>query len=228
MPTGQTEPTETQKSLSADGSNAGRGGAAVSPRDTVVEWLIRRNPAEVDRAAVSQALQRNVQLNAVTEFRPRYSGGAFLGSDAAFTGYSVEGSEEDRQTALADLRRLMTPAGVSQIEAWLAELSVITAKRPGDDFEEALRLSAYTSRLSDFPADVVRYALLERPWRFFPTWEELSVACREAVSRRKAMIEALERGPGTAMASKTQERRKPISPEKASAIVAEIYGKGLG
>jgi len=101
----------------------------------------------------------------------------------------------DHAAALADLRNFMTPAPVRQIEAWLAELSVIVARRADDQFADELRVSVYSSRLSRFPADVVRAVLLSATYKFWPTWEELEHRCRALTGPRAQMITALERGP---------------------------------
>ena len=110
-------------------------------------------------------------------------------------GCEVTGSEEAREAALADLVKFNTPAPVRAIEAWLAELSVIVARRGDDDFGDELRLSAYASRLAGFPADVVKRALLGESWKFWPTWSELEKVCDRLHSPRKHMIAALHRGP---------------------------------
>ena len=226
MPTGQTGQIEKRESLSAVGSNAGRGGVAASHQG-IPEWLARRSPEEVDSIAVSRALQRNVRLTEAFSWDARYDEeGMFLGSSAKPAGFTAQGSAEDKLNALLDLMNLMTPARPEQIEAWLAELSVIAPRRVGDEFEEALRLSAYTRRLGEYPADVVRYALIERPWRFFPSWAELDSACKEVVTKRKAMMAALERE-DRKPSHRREERRDPISAKRASEIVAEIYGDTL-
>jgi hypothetical protein len=101
----------------------------------------------------------------------------------------------DRDAALADLRNFMTPAPIRQIEAWLAELSVLVAKRQGDEMEEGLRLTAYASRLARYPADVARAVTIGASYKFWPTWEELEKRCEALTSPRKVMIAAIERGP---------------------------------
>src|SRR5690606_28314230 len=80
-----------------------------------------------------------------------------------------------------------------QVEEWIAELSLIAPKRFDGEGNEMLRLRAYVSRLRDYPADVVREALLSRVWRFFPSWAELSEACDELVSHRRAVRAELDR-----------------------------------
>lgn len=94
------------------------------------------------------------------------------------------------QDQLDRLDGFMTPASEAQIERWIAELSVITARRNDDDMSEALRLKAYASRLAHYPADIVKDVLLRGPWKFFPTWVELRDALDRRVKTRKALIRA--------------------------------------
>lgn len=134
-------------------------------------------------------------------------------------GCDVDG--ENREAALADLRKFCTPAPKREIEVWLAELSVLVAKRPGDEVEESLRVEAYAGRLSDFPADVARSALLGKTWKFWPTWEELEKVCNSLASPRVVMIRALERGPEP----KEPQRRPPTDAERArvQSLIDELF-----
>lgn len=77
------------------------------------------------------------------------------------------------------------------IEGWIAELSVITAKRTDDDFTESLRLTAYTNRLQHYPADIVAEALLRHTWKFFPSWAELKDVLEDLHRPRRAIINKL-------------------------------------
>lgn len=184
-PIGPTALTVTRGSLNAAGNSAGQAGAVASQDDTrLVAWLAARSPAEVDEAARSQASRRGVELRTRTEGRypegrPSYS--VVVSCDA------IGG---DQVALEADLRKLMVPAPIRKIEGWLAELSVIVARREGDEMSEALRLSAYSGRLARYPADVARAALLDHSWRFWPTWEELDGVCNALVSPRRWMIAA--------------------------------------
>lgn len=97
--------------------------------------------------------------------------------------------------ACADLHErllnTLSPPPSRQIEAWLAELSVIVARRPDDEFTETLRVEAYAGRLARYPADIVRDVLLGRTWKFWPSWAELEPICEAARAGRKAMLDAL-------------------------------------
>lgn len=132
---------------------------------------------------------------------------------------SASGSGEDRAIVLGEIERLLTPAPIREIEGWLAELSVMVARRPQDEVDEALRLTAYASRLAQYPADVARSALLDHRWRFWPTWEELSSVCDGMASPRRHMAAALRRSPDLAPES------RPAAPDdraERAAILARI------
>jgi len=103
----------------------------------------------------------------------------------------------------------MTPAPMRKVEEWIARLSVVSAKRKDDAFSEELRVLEYSSRLSRYPADIVRHVLLERSYKFFPTWDELQKVCDAMTSPRRHMIAALERGP-----ERKEERRPPTDDER--------------
>ncbi|MFT6299942.1 MAG: hypothetical protein ACJAWC_003318 [Yoonia sp.] len=98
-----------------------------------------------------------------------------------------------REAALADLIKFQTPASPRQIECWLAELSVLCASRLREEMESALMITAYSSRLANYPADVVHDALLKKTWKWWPTWDELQKYCEAAASPRRHMIAALKK-----------------------------------
>lgn len=138
----------------------------------------------------------------------------------------VEG--EVSEELLARAEGAMIPAPPRMIEEWLAELSVITAKRADDDFSEELRLTAYTNRLAEYPADIVRHALLVHTWKFWPTWSELSDVCELLTSKRRAMIKAL-RNPS----KNPEQKAEPLSDEerlrrsqRLGDLLAELRVKG--
>ena len=170
----------------------------------------------MDKAAVSRASQHGVGL------RVRYEGRYPEGQPSYIVATACEVSPDgDRDAALADLRNFMTPAPVRQIEAWLAELSVLVAKRHGDEMEEGLRLTAYASRLSRYPADVAKAVTTGASYKFWPTWEEMEKRCETLTSPRRVMIAALERGP----LPPEPEYRAPTAEEKAriQALIDEMF-----
>lgn len=129
---------------------------------------------------------------------------------------TVLGDQDARDQAASALAGFMTPAPRSQIEEWVAELSVITRRRQDDDISERLRLSAYSARLAEYPADVAREALLRHKWLFFPAWAELQDVCEKLASPRRAMLWHLQNAP---QAQKPDEREEP-SPERRAEMVA--------
>lgn len=177
----------------------------------------------MDRAAASRALSHGADLK--IRYENRFPSNA--PSYEIAVSCEATGSPEQREAALADLRSFQTPAPVPSIEGWLAELSVITAGKGPDGFDAELLVTAYSSRLSQYPADVVRHALLKKTWKWFPTWDELQAICEAKASPRRHMIAALSKpAPDQAPSRRapTQEERDRIQalvddmfPQKSSA-----------
>ena len=119
------------------------------------------------------------------------------------------GTTKNRIKALADLENFQTPAPTRQIEEWLAELSVISASRSREEMESALMINAYASRLGEYPADVVRSALIVQSWKWWPTWDELRSYCEAKAGPRRRMILAL------------QHPERPAEPEMRPATAEE-------
>lgn len=215
---GRTAATARPESLPEDGNNAGPGGAVASPADTarVAAWLAKQRPADMDKVAVSRASQHGVGLQVKYEGRyPSGPNGERLGFYMVATGCEVS-PNGDHQGALTDLRNFMTPAPIREIEAWLAVLSVTVAKRRDDEFTEELRLTTYASRLSRYPADVVR-EVTYATYSFWPTWEEMERKCEALTGPRRHMIAALERGP-----QPPEPTRRPATQEERDRIQAMI------
>lgn len=214
--------TVERRNHSEGGSNAGKHGSALSLADTqrVAAWLSKQAPADMDKAAVSRASSHGVVLKVRYESRyPSGPNGEYLPSYDVAVGCDVSGGNVE--AALADLRNFLTPAPIREIEAWLAELSVIVAKRVDDEFSETLRLTAYASRLSRYPADVARAVLLKQTYKFFPTWDELEKRCEAMTGPRRHMIAALERGP-----EPPEPVRRPATDEeraRVKALVDEMF-----
>lgn len=176
----------------------------------------------MDKAAVSRASSHGVTLRVKFEQRyPSGPNGERLPSYQVAVGCDLHGTVEQCEAAAQDLRNFMAPASPRQIEGWIAELSVITAKRADDAFSEELRVTAYASRLIRYPADVARSVLLEQSYKFFPTWEELEKRCESLASPRRNMIAALERGPAPPEPQyrpATQQER-----DRVQALVDEMF-----
>lgn len=135
------------------------------------------------------------------------------------TGCEVSGSLSQAGAAAEIMRKTLTPAPQRDIEGWLAELSVLVARRPGDEFADELRLEAYAGRLGEYPADIVHHVLLRKAWKFWPTWSELEQECKAMVSPRRYMLAALE-NPNPEHPAPEPEPR--ISGDRAQAIMEEI------
>ncbi len=204
------------------GTPLGAPGLGTPENSRLAEWLSQRKPEDVDKAAVSRASQHGVTLTVDYAFRfPKDERGNSLPVVMTVRGCSVGGADNSRALALADLQKLQEPAPVRAVEAWLAELSVITAKRADDEFSETLRLEAYASRLRRYPADVAREALLGRTWKFWPSWAELEQVCENLSAPRKAMIRAL----GSETRESYSEERERVTAEQAAAIMREVWGR---
>lgn len=203
-----------------------RGGTAVSssPRSTseIAVWLGAQTPSDMDKAAESRALSHGVTLAVKYETRfPSGPNGERLPAYDVAVGCESHGTTAQRKAALDDLRNFDTPAPIRQIEQWLAELSVLTAGRGQDGFSAELLVTAYSSRLSQYPADVVRYALLKRSWKWFPSWQELEKVCEAKSGPRRHMIAALMQPPP----DPEPKRRPPTQEERdrIAALVAEQF-----
>lgn len=163
----------------------------------------------MDKAAESRALSHGVELRIKYQSRFPKSGGSY---DIA-VGCDIRGTEAQRRAAVADLVGFQTPAENDHIEDWLAELSVITAGRGPDGISAELLVNAYSSRLRQFPADVVRWALLVKTWKWFPTWEELEGLCKAKASPRRHMIAAM-----SALPPPPEPVNRPPTEEEREAI----------
>ena len=221
-PIGQTAETVTRLSQSEVGNSAGQTAVGISQDATrVAAWLSKQAPADMDKAAVSRASQHGVGLQVRYELRfPSGPNGESLPSYQIAVACEASPSG-DHSAALADLRNFLTPAPAREIEAWLAEMSVVVAKRRDDPFDEGLRLEAYASRLRQYPADVARAALFKKPgWIFWPTWSELERVCDTLVAPRNRMIFALENPP---MPEPIRRPATDSERERVQALVDEMF-----
>lgn len=223
-PIGQTARMQVEGSPPEGGDKRGETGAVTLRQNSseIANWLAKQAPADMDKAAVSRASSHNVGLRIRYEGRyPSGPNGERLPSYDLAVSCEMDGLPHEAQAALDDLENFMTPAPTRQIEEWIAELSVISAKRQDDHFSETLRIEAYASRLRQYPADVVRTVLLEDTHKFFPTWSELERRCEMLTSPRRCMIAALKRGP----VPPEPVRRPPTQEEKdrIQALIDEMF-----
>jgi len=218
-PIGSAIITPQREAGSGTGTPLGGRGLATPENSRVAAWLARQTPADMDKAAVSRASQHGVGLRVKLESRYPESGPSYMVATACEV--SPDG---DHSAALTDLRNFLTPAPIRQIEAWLAELSVLVAKRHGDEMEEGLRLTAYASRLSRYPADVARAVTIGASYKFWPTWEEMEKRCEAMTSPRRVMISALECGP-----QPPEPEYRPPSPEereRIQSLIDQMFPRG--
>ena len=212
---------------SGTGMRAGeRGSATPENSQQVAHWLAARSTAEVDRSVVSSVQQCGVRLREDIDWRGSYErpDGSIAPAQATRRGW-IAAAMTPAQLAAAQgkVAASMTPASESQITRWIAELSVITARREDAPETEALRLAAYRSRLAAYPADVAREALLVHGWKFFPAWAELAEVCDRLVEDRRRIKAALDRAASEAAEREARARALPTeatatqTPEEASA-----------
>lgn len=205
---------------SKTGTQRGEHGLATQSDTKVAQWLAERTPEQVNAALVSRASSRGVKLDLIYDHRfPRDEQGRSLPVISICKGVTVRGDADQIEAVRADFQKAMEPATPKMIEAWLAELSVVTAKRNDDAFSENLRIRAYVDRLSGYPADVVREVLLGRVYRFFPAWADLQPALEAATQPRRMVIASL----GSQGHDESPERER-CSPERAAEIMREVFG----
>lgn len=184
--TGQAE----QETLPASiGSKLGEIEFAISPtvanKAEVSAWLAGKTPEQADKAMVSLVRQCGAKVS--VERRTMFPETGGFRSEIVAVHVHGEPLPKDQ---IDRLHGFLTPADTGQIERWIARLSVMTARRNDDDMTEALRLRAYTERLEEYPADVVKAALNEDLWKFFPTWQELHAVLEQKVRTRRQIMEA--------------------------------------
>ncbi len=128
---------------------------------------------------------------------------------------SISGTDTAVTDVLERAKHVLMPAPDETIRVWLAELSVLVARRLDDDMTETLRLQAYTDRLRLYPADVVHHVLLKKTYKFWPTWDELEARLNSLIEERRAIIAALERQKNAGHADQSQNHERPtLTPEQ--------------
>lgn len=221
---GETGLTQAAESQNAAGCKLGKTGSAIKPQDSseIAAWLASKSPVDMDKAAELRALSHGVNLAVRVEGRyPRGENGEILPSYTVAVGCDIAGTNRDREAAKADLLKFQTPAPIREIERWLAELSVLTAGRGADGFSAELLVTAYSSRLAEYPADVARYALLKHRWKWFPSWAEVERVCEAKAGPRRHMIAALsqpEPDPEPTRRPATQDEK-----DRIAALIAEQF-----
>lgn len=103
----------------------------------------------------------------------------------------VLGKRNDLPACAREVAALLAPAHMDSIEGWLTEVSAITARRSETEEEGALTLVAYSSRLAQYPGDIVWQTLQAWSGKWFPTWGELKEILDARVAPRLAVRNAL-------------------------------------
>lgn len=177
--------TQLEASHQQIGRQAGELG--LETQSNISRRLSKLAPQEVLASLVLRASQQSVEIH--LEKRSIIKNGVYAGE--YLQSVKIVGNNDNIASVLADFQKAEIPAEDHMIEGWLAELSVITAKRTDDDFTEGLRLSAYTSRLKHYPADIVAHGLLRHTWKFFPTWADLKDVLDDLHRPRRAILNKL-------------------------------------
>lgn len=203
-PIGSVITTSQGEANSKIGTPLGAHGLTMRSDLEIATRLASNDPVDMDKKAASLARSCGVGLR--VEYKTIFKDGRQFDSAK---GCIINGTDEQRQEALQKLLVFQTPPPKETIEEWLAELSVITAGRGESGMAAELQLSVYSSRLAKFPADVVRYALLKHPWKWFPAWADLESICNAKAAPRRHMIDELRKPQ-----PKPKPEWKPPTPEE--------------
>lgn len=161
---------------------------------TMHREIIQRVPSLNTDAVQSRLRQLGVNTSARTELSfPTTAGGAMTWREKTVGMDITLAASADLGAALRVASEALLPAAVPQIERWIGELSVITARRAESQFEAELSLSAYSSRLAGYPGDIVRDTVLGWSGKWFPTWAELKDIMDVRTAPRLAIRDAIQR-----------------------------------
>lgn len=233
--TGPKDETAAPVSQNAGGSKRGEIAAETSRPATsaIVKWLAARSPREADRELASLARSHGVNFSVEREitFSKLGPNGEMLPPrEPRCLGVAVRGAWSEELAERA--KCFLMPAPQDVIEQWLAELSVMVAKRADDDLSEELRLTAYAKRLQDYPADMVCHVLLGLRWKFWPTWFELAEMLDKMNVERSMIVRRLstpwtERQPDqpTEPAAEPDPERRERTMKSARDLMAEMRKK---
>lgn len=186
----------------------------------VVSRLAQENPVAVSGDLLSRASSFKITLKIRDNFSPTQG--------LSIQSITVTGSPDQAREYAAVVRRAMYPAPDSMIRGWIAELDAITASPAEDEDTIRLKIASYLARLREFPADIVRTAMLEQRWKFFPTWADLGEVCDRLVAPRRCLLRALDRVSDGAVLRPIVPSWQQTTPAQrrasAARIMAEVYG----
>ena len=123
----------------------------------------------------------------------------------------------------------LAPPTEDDMERWIVELGLITAKRSMGDASAELFLTAYTKRLVDYPADIVRETLQSWAGKWFPTWGELKELLDAQVAERAVIGAALSvHIAATAQKSAPELKGKTADERHAELMQAAFWARKSG
>ena len=167
-----------QRAASANGGQPGATGSAITlsadPSREMHPEVTARLPSANTGAALSRMQQCGVHCSVSMEtvFPTTPDGDTTFRQRPTSLKVNID-SSGDLEGALKVINAALLPASSEQIEEWLAVLSVLAAPRKESANRAELTLVTYTSRLKQYPADVVRHVLTNYRSTWFPTWNEL-------------------------------------------------------
>lgn len=179
-----------------DSSSTGRQPSATDAgRSLTVPEAMQTNDPE----AVDQAILASLPPSVASTLRPTYREyiDPKYGYSEEFTGYHVPANvlvpRQDINTAKALVEQHLRPAPSPLIKQELARLRVSTKSRAESDDDLAMGFQVLAEECSEYPADVVVWAL--RSWArmetFYPSLAEIRERLQRGVQRRRAMAKAL-------------------------------------
>jgi hypothetical protein len=179
--------TFPKTALSRTGRLLGKLGAETSENGQAAQKLAAMSPTETGQKITS--LLKSLGVEQRDDYRIVYPESGGFKRELVKRRIVGRALTEDELERLA---RFLTPPTVAQCEAWLAELSVIAPHRQDGELTGALKVDAYIRRLREYPADIVRHAMLERTWRFFSSWFELEAVLKPEAASRESMFRMAE------------------------------------
>lgn len=150
-------------------------------------------PSEFGLSDAPVSLQHSLAGLLVWRATSRFSAHGFDGVDYSEMRVVPAADPASVQRALTEISRLCEPSGPRVAGRHLTELLALTVSRSRDDVDRELMGAAYTERLSQYPADVVKTACSRWADReeFWPSWAELKAECDKHMRGRKQIRDAL-------------------------------------
>jgi hypothetical protein len=169
--------------------------------------LVKASPAALPMAKAAQARDpdtntammlsslRQCGVEVVVKHKTIFSSdstGESTGWRDVIEGAQVTVSETANEARASEIvAAASAPARDEDMELWLSELGLVTAKRNMGDATAELFLVAYTKRLAAYPADIVRTTIQGWSGKWFPTWGELKDVLDARSAERGAIMTAL-------------------------------------